>query len=189
MLGECRFDPATGAPLSDSKSYPPGERHWVGVRSPKKHPDAAWIANRDEALTNGELQSSDQGLLGYFRRIHRTVREDPDPSLDRAAALGIKRLKAVREHSIDAYVWLALGEYLSRRGFWVSWMLDHYVPRCPHCHSTVKFKQGVDPIAYCASDGGHGDIDDQIRSQVIDLYNAAVQDTDDLDVIRDLEII
>ncbi|WP_226043423.1 hypothetical protein [Natrinema sp. DC36] len=177
MLGQIRFDPATGAPLTDDKEYPPyqsGGRS--GVRSPVRHSDSAWIANRDSALTNGELESSGQGLLGYFKRIHRKARDDPNTAIDRSAALAIKRIKANYDGIYDAHAWLILAEYLCREGYWVVWMLDHFQPRCPHCLSVVKWKMGVDPIAYCASSADHGDVDAEIRELVRERYNETFAD-------------
>ncbi|WP_126665254.1 hypothetical protein [Haloterrigena salifodinae] len=172
MLGKVRFDPATGAPLSETKEYPPYETGGgSGVRSPVRDPDANWKANRDAALTNGELESSSQGLLGYFRKIHRTVRDDPNTSLDRSAALAVKRIKADHKRIYDSVAWLVLAERLCRKGYWVVWMLDHFTPRCPHCGSGLKFKQGVDPIGYCASSAEHGDVDGVIRNLVCERYN------------------
>lgn len=171
MLGTIRFDPETGAPLSEDKEYPPYERGGrSGVRSPQRHPDSPWTPGRDAALTNGELESSGQGLLGYFERVHRQIR-DPKPELDRAAALGVKRIKADHDGIYDSMAWLVLAEYLCRRGYWVTWMLDYFTPRCPDCASSLKFKQGVDPIGYCASSADHGDVDDRIRDLVVEHYN------------------
>lgn len=172
MLGTIRFDPETGAPLSETKEYPPYETGGrSGVRSPVRHSDSEWIENRDAALTNGELESSGQGLLGYFRRTHRAARDEPNTSLDRAAALAIKRIKATHDGIYDSFVWLVLAERLCRADHWVTWMLDHFTPRCPHCGSGLKFKQGVDPIGHCASSADHGDVDEQIRELVVERYN------------------
>lgn len=177
MISRRAFDPATGAPLTDDKHYPASYR--FGVRSPERHPDSGWITNRDEALTNGELRSSREGLLGYFKRIHRAVRE-PLPELDSAAALALSRLKATDDENesvyrgtIDTFIWYALAERLARKGYWVSWMIDFAIPRCPHCYSEIKFKQGARLIAKCGSDSDHGMVHDDIIETVTDVYNAA----------------
>lgn len=182
MISKRAFDPATGAPLSEEKLYPNTYRY--GVRSPIHHPQSCWIRHRDEALTNGELQSSMEGLLGYFKRVHRACRA-PEPSLDSAAALALKRLKAAeadaadggsdtqpREY-IDVFVWYALAERLSRKGHWVSWMIDFAQPRCPHCQSVVRFEQGARLIAKCGSSDTCGMVHDDILDLVLRIYNTA----------------
>lgn len=172
MISRRAFDPATGAPLTDEKTYPDNYR--FGVRSPEYAPHACWIEHRDAAMTNGELRSSREGLLGYFRRVHRAARA-PDPSLDSAAALALSRLKSEedgqRSH-IDAFIWYALAERLARKGHWVSWMIDYSLPRCPKCYSEVRFEKGATRlIAYCASSGEHGMIHDDILEYVTRVYN------------------
>ncbi|MFC5970091.1 hypothetical protein ACFPYI_01985 [Halomarina salina] len=175
MIQEQAFDPQSGAPLTEERHYPGSYR--IGVRTPIPHPLSNWTSSREGALTNGELRSAQQGLLGYFRRIHRLVRE-PDPALDRAAALALKRLKA-GPNTIDALTWYALAEYLARQGYWVAWMLDHVNARCPHCASRVKFRPAVDRLeAVCASAPmDHGAVDEAIRERVAEMYEAAFDDT------------
>lgn len=183
MLDEMRFDPQSGAPLSDLKHYP--GTYNCGVRIPDQHPDAEWTAAREGALTNGELVSAQQGLLGYFRRSQRQQREEPEPAMDRAAALALKRLRSEFPRALDAMVWYALAERLARKGFWASWMLDHANPRCPHptqhdeggavvarCGSRVKFRAGVDHLeAICASSPSeHGAVDERVRERVASIY-------------------
>ena len=188
MIQEAAFDPESGAPLSREKHWTPWHR--VGVRTPVEDPQAEWHAGREGALTNGELQSSQQGLLGYFRRVHRDAR-DPNPELDRTAALALKRLKSVdaTDHAaagaLDAIVWLALAERLAAKGHWVAWMLDHFVPRCPHCASALKFRRGVWALeAVCASSPNrHGTVDDAIHDAVATLYRAAFDDAAADDVL------
>lgn len=175
MIGEHRFDPATGAPLTENKSYPPADIHWAGARSPRRAEGAAWIENRSEALTNGELQSSGNGLLGYFRYCHRRVRERPNPDTEQAAAVAIHRLKTDREHGIDVWLWFALAERLARKGHWSTWMLGFAEPRCPvndgsPCHSRLKWKKGT---AYCAKTTDHRNVHNLIEEKIIDTYNAA----------------
>ena len=104
MIQECAFDPQSGAPLTDDQFYHPDVRG--PARKPVQTPHTEWSAGREGALTNGELRSAQGGLLGYFRRVHRDVRE-PDPDLDCAAALAIKQLKADEEegrNEIDAFI-------------------------------------------------------------------------------------
>ncbi|QRV14200.1 hypothetical protein JMJ58_14790 [Haloterrigena salifodinae] len=189
MLGQVRFDPETGAPLSQTKEYPPYERGGgAGVRSPEPHPDAeGWHVGREGALTNGELESSSLGLLGHFRRTHRAARDEPNTALDRAAALAIKRIKADHDGIYDSLAWLVLAERLCRKGYWVVWMLDHFTPRCPHCGSSLKFKLGAGPIGYCASSASHGDVDEQIRELVCERYNETFATSDHY--IDQLEIV
>ena len=92
MINECAFDPNSGAPLSRDKEYP----EWFdrsGVRTVKDD-GLAFDSDREGALTNGELVSSAEGILGYFRRRSRAVRGgDPDPALECAAATAIKQLR------------------------------------------------------------------------------------------------
>lgn len=170
MITRHAFDPATGAPLSEDKTYPDNYR--FGVRSPVYHPDSRWTQYRDQALTNGELQSSTGGLLGYFRRVHRSARP-PDPSLDSAAALALHRIDSDEHNHIDTFVWYALAERLARKGHWVSWMIDFATPRCPHCHSELKFDRGAHPIGKCASSAEHGMVHDDILDRVVEIYNTA----------------
>lgn len=178
MKSACRFDPETGAPLSRDTEYHPDYGPGVKVRTPVEHPDAVdWHIGREGALTNGELRSSDRGLLGYFRRVHRLVRT-PNPDLDRAAALAIKRLKASNTHELDCFLWYALAERLAAKGYWVAWMVDFAVPRCPHCASQLKFRPGVDHLeAMCASQPTtHGAVDDDIHDRVTAIYESAFDD-------------
>ncbi|MFD1515096.1 hypothetical protein [Halomarina rubra] len=171
MIQQHAFDPQSGAPLSRDRHYPGAYRH--GVRTPLNHPNAEWDDSREGALTNGELRSAQQGLLGYFRRVQRQVRQ-PEPSIDRQAALALKRLKAATD-AIDTFVWYALAEYLARQGHWVAWMLDHTHARSPHCASRVKFRPAVGRLeAVCASaPKAHGAVDEAIRDRVGDIYTAA----------------
>lgn len=175
MISRRAFDPKSGAPLSDDKVYPHTYR--FGVRSPVYHPHAVWNETRDQALTNGELRSSREGLLGYFRRVHRACRP-PDPSLDSAAALALTRLKTDDEDDhyrgeLDVFVWYALAERLARKGHWVSWMIDFAIPRCPHCYSEIRFEQGCRLIAKCGSSADHGMVHDDILDRVTKVYNTA----------------
>lgn len=175
MISRRAFDPATGAPLSDDKIYP--DHYRFGVRSPAYHPNCSWIENRDQAFTNGELRSSREGLIGYFKRVHRACRV-PDPRLDSAAALAITRLKTDDDDDqyrgeIDTFIWYALAERLARKGHWVSWMIDFAIPRCPHCYSEIRFEQGARLIAKCGSDGSHGMVHDDMLERVTTVYNNA----------------
>jgi hypothetical protein len=180
MIQDRAFDPGSGAPLSPDKDYPPGARAGrdQGARTPVEHPHAAWTRGREGALTNGELVSSAEGLLGYFRRSHRQVRP-PAAGLDCAAALAIKRLKAADDRAMDALVWYALAERLARKGHWTAWMLDHAIPRCPRCRSQLKFRPGVDGLeGVCASaPNRHGAVDGAIREHIRVLYDAAFDES------------
>lgn len=195
MIAEtCRFDPETGAPLSEEKNYPSGtDRYRTGVRTPVEHPDSAWKPSREGALTNGELRSSREGLLGYFERVHRIYTSDPNPRIDMAAATALRYLKS-GDHSTyteDSFIWYALAERIHRQlGIYTGWMLHFAVPRCPYCASECCFEEGVwHKEAVCASqrsatvipdelkeqgyEPGHGNVDSAIRERVINLYNAA----------------
>jgi hypothetical protein len=174
MIQESSFDPQSGAPLSEQRHYPGAYDH--GVRTPVYHPTSEWEAGREGALTNGELRSAQQGLLGYFRRVQRRVRE-PDPTLDRTAALALKRLKAATD-AIDTFVWYALAERLAAKGHWTAWMLDHVNARCPQCSSRVKFRPAVGRLeAVCASaPSDHGAVDEAVRDRVAEIYEAAFDD-------------
>jgi len=187
MIQEQAFDPATGAPLSEERHYPD---HGVPCRQPEFDATVAkfWSTGREGALTNGELVSSLQGLLGYFRRVQRELRA-PNPELDRAAATALRRLKSAtdqrgdpRRNAIDSIVWYALAERLARQDFWTAWMLDAAIPRCPHCHSRLKFRGGIDNLeGVCASSPSrHGSVDDAIHEAIAAVYDAAfVDDADD----------
>lgn len=178
------FDPATGTPLSETRLHatPSGANDHVTVpiRTPVEHAavDVDW-SKREGTLTNGEIRSDQQGLKGHFRRVHRAVRDEPVPKLDCAAVLAIKRLKAANEDEIDSFVWLALAERLAEKGYWVAWMLEHFLPRCPECESTLKFRKAVfraDSI--CASAPSvHGAVDDGIRTRTMWAYQNAFEAT------------
>ena len=180
MIQESAFDPQSGAPLTEERHYPGSYR--VGVRTPIPHPVSNWHLGREGALTNGELRSAQQGLLGYFRRVHRNVRA-PDPQLDQSAALGLKRIKAASD-AIDALVWYVLAERLAEKGHWVAWMLDHVNARCPQCSSRVKFRPAVGGLeAICASSpSDHGTVDEKIHDRVAEIYLAAFDE--DLEEFR-----
>lgn len=181
MIRSHAFDPDSGAPLEDNKQYPPGVRDGrdQGRRLVQEHPLAVsgnWLDEREGSMTNGELVSSASGLLGYFRRAHRDVR-DPDPALDRAAAAAIKQVRAtdVGRGAIDTFAWYTTAERLARKGHWVAWMLDQCIPRCPHCRSELKFRPGVSRLeGVCATNPHrHGAVDDAVRERVAQLYEAA----------------
>lgn len=193
MIQSRAFDPDSGAPLEDAKDFPPGTRRGrdQGRRPVQEHPLAVtddWVDRREGSMTNGELVSSTDGLLGYFRRAHRQVRE-PAPALDRAAALAIKRVKRatnsqdepIGEHALDVVVWYVTAERLARKGHWTAWMLDHAIPRCPHCRSALKFRPAVDGLeGVCASSPNrHGAVDDAIRDRIRELYRHAFDDAVD----------
>lgn len=187
MLGWHSFDPETGAPLSEDKHYHPGtpvksddraDPYRQGARTPVEHPVVDWHSGREGALTNGELCSSLDGLIGYFRRMHRRARP-PNPKLDQSAALAFKRLKSAEEHVADSFVWYCAAERLARKGHWAAWMLDHTQPRCPRCNSTCKFRPGMDALEpVCASSPSrHGSVEDAIRTRITELYEAAFDET------------
>lgn len=199
MIQDQAFDPASGAPLASTKEYTPGandprESHSgrdQGAREVVENPMAVcsdWVAEREGSLTNGELVSSEHGLLGYFRRTHRQVRE-PLPELDRAAATTFRKIKAITEDdtAYDATIWYVAAERLAAKGYWSVWMLDHATPRCPHptatgrCGSTLKFRPAVDGLeGMCASSPNrHGAVDEAIRERVRELYDAAFGDSPD----------
>lgn len=195
MIQSQAFDPDSGAPLETEKEFPPGVRSGrdQGRRAVEEHPLAVtddWVRRREGSMTNGELVSSTDGLLGFFRRTQRQVRE-PDPALDRAAALAIRRIKRatnaqdepIGENALDVEVWYVAAERLARKGYWTAWMLDHAIPRCPHCSSQLKFRPAVGGLeGVCAtSPSRHGAVDDAIREGIRALYAAAFDDrVDDL---------
>ncbi|MFC6825705.1 hypothetical protein [Halopelagius fulvigenes] len=152
---------------------------FVPLRTPKPHEaiDADW-SNREGALTNGELSSSDAGLLGYFKRVHRQEFAEPNPKMDCAAAAAIKQLKAQRNHTRDTFLWLALAERLASKGYPARWMLDYFTPRCPLCGSIAKFPGGkFGSEAICASaEQDHGAVDDAIREKITEFYENAFDD-------------
>lgn len=199
MIQDQAFDPASGAPLAETKEYTPGpndprESHAgrdQGARLVVEDATAVsadWVDEREGSLTNGELISAAEGLLGFFRRTHRQVRP-PNVSADRAAALAIKQVKATEsdDNYLDAMVWYTVAERLAAKGYWSAWMLDHAVPRCPHptatgrCGSALKFRPGVEHLeGVCASSPGrHGAVDDAIRDRVRTLYADAFLDDEE----------
>lgn len=182
MIRSQAFDPDSGAPLKRDKEFPPGARAGrdQGRRLVTEHPLAVtddWLEKREGSMTNGELCSSTNGLLGYFRRVHRQVREDPDPALDRAAATALKRIRGTESGTgaIDTFVWYVLAERLARKGHWAAWMLDQCIPRCPRCRSRLKFRPGVGGLeGVCAtSPHRHGAVGDAVRERIRDLYAEA----------------
>lgn len=183
MIQANAFDPDSGAPVESTKEFPPGVRSGrdQGRRLVVEHPLAVtrnWVAHREGSMTNGELTSSAQGLLGYFRRVHRTVR-DPDPALDRAAATAINAIRRTDDGRgiADTFVWYAVAERLARKGHWVAWMLDATTPRCPDCRSQLKFRPAVDGLeGICASSPHrHGTVDAAIRERIHALYASAFE--------------
>lgn len=193
MIQEQAFDPESGAPLSEDKEYPPW--YATGVRQVEQDPvtstvgpdgAAQWHGGREGALTNGELESSRRGLLGYFRRVLRKSR-DPDPKLEMAAASALRKLKAVDSRPIDTTVWWALAERLAQEGHWSAWMFSHVIPRCPRCHSRLKFRAAVYEMdAICAtSPNRHGTVNDEIAEAVLELHEAAFDDVPDEPVYFD----
>lgn len=78
-----------------------------------------------------------------------------------------------KANHIDTFVWYALAERLHRKGYWVSCMIDHALPRCPHCHGRAKFQRGARLIAYCVSSGEHGMIHDDLLERITEIYNSA----------------
>jgi hypothetical protein len=180
MLRQHTFDPQSGAPVKQ-KEYPPGVRAGrdQGRRLVVEHPFAVtddWVDAREGSMTNGELVSSADGLLGYFRQVHRRVRE-ADPDLDRAAAAAIRAVRRTDSgrRAADTFVWYTVAERLARNGHWVAWMLDQCIPRCPHCRSELKFRGAAGNLeGVCASaPNRHGAVDGDIRERIHSLYSAA----------------
>ncbi|ELZ96041.1 hypothetical protein C440_05607 [Haloferax mucosum ATCC BAA-1512] len=176
MKGTCKFDPSSGAALGDKQYLPDGTTGHEVVADPW---GVHWTAAREGALTHGEHRSSTTALTSYFRRVQREVRDGTEHSpLTRAASLAIRRLKQASTDELDTFVWLAVAERLADKGFWSAWMLNHYVPRCPHCHSETKFRPGVGMHeAVCASSPKqHGAVDAAIERRVRSLLEAAFDD-------------
>lgn len=190
MKGAYAFDPVSGAQLSEERNYTTPSGHsgthipghvYVSVRTPVDCP-----RDREGMLTNGEIVSAGTGLLGYFRTTHRRVRP-PVPKMDSAAALALKRLKAAddpnqrgdRDPLSDAFLWLALAERLAAKGYWAGWMLDQFTPRCPHCDSTLKFRDACfEADARCASyPNEHGTVNEAIREKVSSVYKRTFGET------------
>lgn len=187
MIQQQAFDPASGAPLSEDKEFP----EWFdrsGVRVVQDD-GLAFEHAREGALTNGELVSSAQGILGYFQRRARAVRQgEPDPALECAAASAIRQLRSATRNdedpdaeygigtgALDVEIWYATAERLAQRGHWAAWMFDQAQPRCPHCRSTCKVREAVyEPDLVCASaPNRHGRVNPAIRERVQALYKAA----------------
>ena len=191
MIQEAAFDPASGAPLSLEKEYPGTFR--TGARTPEEHADAIWDDSREGALTNGELYSSGNGLIGYFRRVHRKEFADPDPARDRAAATAIRQLKSAKDDAgnligdyvLDCILWYLVAERLATKGHDATWMLHYAIPRCPKCDSELKFRPGVGALeGVCASSPNrHGAVDDDIRERVQSLYQSVFDEGRDLAVL------
>ncbi|ELZ84442.1 hypothetical protein C453_12886 [Haloferax elongans ATCC BAA-1513] len=176
MRGTCKFDPSSGAALGETQYLPDGTTGREVVSDPW---GVHWTAAREGALTHGEHRSSTTALTSYFRRVQREVRGgDEDASLTRAASLAIRRVKAAATDELDTFVWLAVAERLAEKGHWTAWMLNHYVPRCPHCHSEAKFRAGVQMHeAVCASSPDrHGAVDAAIEARVRSLLETAFDD-------------
>lgn len=180
MIRSQAFDPDSGAPLAAEKEFPPGVRAGrdQGRRLVENHPLAVtsdW-GEREGSMTNGELCSSGDGLLGYFRRVHRKVRT-PNPALDRAAAAAIRQVRRTDagRRAADTFVWYVVAERLAQRGYWSAWMLDHCIPRCPYCRSMLKFRPAVGKLeGVCARNAHrHGAVDEAIRERIHELYAAA----------------
>lgn len=179
MKGDLAFDPASGAPLSESSSWHPD--HGVRVRTPVEHPLAAgdW-ATREGALTNGELRSEASALQTYYKRVYSKAGADPK-SVGRAH-IAIKKIKAADDRAFDASVWLTLAERLATKGFDVQWMREFCSPKCPVCAresryattSDVKFPANRYQEAVCASaPSEHGCVNEEIHDRVAELYERA----------------
>ena len=179
MKGDLAFDPASGAPLSETSSWHPD--HGVRVRTPVEHPLAAgpW-ANREGALTNGEQRSEKAALQTYYKRVYSQAGADPK-SVGRAH-IAIGKIKAADDRAFDASVWLTLAERLAVRGFDVMWMREYCTPKCPRCSresqyastSDVKFPSNRYQEAVCASaPSEHGCVNEEIRERVAELYEDA----------------
>lgn len=168
MIGENAFCPKTGARLSRERHYDGNGRGSRRVVSDDGIADAA----TEGELTNGDRRSSFTGLLTYFRRCHR--RHHPkNPSLYRAAALGLRRLKrhADGRQEWDVHLWPALGRRLRMRGFETEWMGAHASIRCPFCYGPIKYYDvGDDVYARCATSCTDVEPLTEARTLVYELY-------------------
>lgn len=167
MKGDFRFSPTTGEELSQ-------ERH-----KPGQIPFRESLAG-DGELTNGVLTSSPKALLEYFQRCHQRMHE-ADDALYRAMALGVRQLKS-KTDAWDVWVWYALAEYLTRKGYDVAWMLAFTEPRCPRCGSRIKFEPSEVGFAKagCASHCGKDSNDRtiEIRDRIEEVYETAFEPID-----------
>ena len=190
MIGEYAFCPKTGAPLSREKHYDEtGQPQRAPI--PDEHVEQTVV---EAELTNGAVRSSVQALNNHFRRCHQRHHER-DSDLYRNVALALKRLKraATGIEGRDVYVWYALYEHLSRRGYAIEWMHAHVEPRCPVCHGPLTYgRRGVDGIVArcatnCTDDGADRMID--IRNTVTTLYRRTFSADDDAFSSSDLVVL
>lgn len=174
MIGYYAFCHRSGAPLSEPTHYDEDGRAWRSVLPGDGDDDDRRVGE----LTNGEVRSTRQALVTYFRRTHRRHCEF-DAELYRRAALAISRLKraATGEQTADRYVWYALQHRFDELGYDVEWMHAHAGLRCPGCHGRLKFDDDHDGVVHaeCGTncDGTTSDQMARIRETVASLYTAA----------------
>lgn len=171
MKGTIAFCPDTGADLGTDR-HRPGELH----EAPQKEPQ-----DGTGRLALGGRRSSKQALARYWGRAYRKSHhgQSPPDGVKRAQAIGIYALKSRTESNPpDDRLWLALTEFLARKGFWSTWMHSHVDVTCPRCGSLCRWEPritGVDVVRCGASCGKDGSSDRsfEIVDRVLELYNAA----------------
>lgn len=177
MIGENAFCPKTGAPLSEERYYDSDGRSLRRVTSGETVTDPP----TEGELTNGDRRSSRTGLFNYFRRCHRRHHRQ-NPSLYRAAALGLRRLKCAADgrQEWDIHLWRALKRWLDVRGYETQWMNGYASVRCPYCYGRLKYYDvGDDVYAHCATNCEDVDPLSEARTLVYELYVAAFPDESD----------
>ncbi|WP_049903413.1 hypothetical protein [Halococcus agarilyticus] len=180
MIGEDAFCPKTGAPLTEEQQYDDAGRPRRVVTADEE----SLAADAAGELTTGAVRSSKAALFNRFRRCHERHHETDD-ALYRKAALALARLKRTAEdtESWDVHVWYALRKRLAAAGHDVEWMHAHVEPRCPHCHSRLRYEAYADTVtARCvAGCGGRPDQLTAIRETIAALYTRAFDTSIDPD--------
>lgn len=186
MKGAHKFCPETGVDLDEERHY---DDRGIPRQAPDDDlPDDHWGNRPMGLLTNGELVSTRLALANYFRRCHQR-HHDGDDDLYCAMALALRRLKT-RTDSWDVWVWYALAERLSRKGYDIDWMFYHTTPRCPRCSGPLKWEstarglQGKCAIN-CRNQRNPDYVNHEIRKRVRSMYNSGFPN----ETISDLEIV
>ena len=194
MRGKHAFEPSTGALLADQRERPGYLPTHAPIRAPE--PDQFNEAPT-EPYSCGANFSSSSALIGYFRRMHDQHTPDPNPTMDRQAALAIKRLKEPESDIHDDYCWFAIAERLLRHDDYsrdeLGWMHSCVQVGCPSCYSKLKWEQDIHGRAlgkcskHCETAGMY--VNDQIREIIRERYNRVFRpgDLPPIDSLRFLE--